>query len=206
MAEAPRKIISDILPAAPVEEAPKRQHKWHRKLPQALPDFMSRRLRTVRPHKALLLAGLACLTVCLLLGTLWIRANAKPIPRKYRNGLTFPLYYPYHLPRGYSVDRSSFTRPQKAVLAFSINTPLKRNVAVTEERIPQGVTLTQSSPSGIDLPFLHNFTTGIGPAQVSLWGQNMVCSIVTTQTWIILNVTGLTTATSLSVAESFAPL
>jgi hypothetical protein len=137
----------------------------------------------------------------------WLVINTKPIPGKYRQGLNFPLYYPANLPQGYTVDHNTFER-KGAVLIFVVDTPNGKHIAVSEEHVPVGLDLSQHPPdnSPIKLPDEDNFTTAVGTAQISLWGANLVCSLVTPNTWIILNISGFTNSQAELVAQSFKPL
>lgn len=136
----------------------------------------------------------------------WLIAHTKPIPAKYRQGLNFQLYYPQNLPKGYIVDKHSFQRKNK-VLIFNISSPSGKNIAVAEQHIPQGLDLSQHpNPSGVSLPDQRNFTTAAGSAQISLWGDKLVSSLVTPNTWVILNVTGFKMDDGQMVTESFSRL
>lgn len=140
-------------------------------------------------------------------GTLWYLANDKPIPRQYRSGLNFPLFYPQNLPHGYRVDRNSFQRQGK-VLIFNLLAPGKRNMAVSEEVLPAGLDLTGNSngPAGFTPAGQKNFTTAIGPAEYRLFGSHTIVSIVSQKTWIVINVTNIPQQTAIDVASSLQPL
>ena len=134
------------------------------------------------------------------------RNDSGLIPGKYTHGLAFPLYYPTNLPSGYTIDRTSFKR-QGNVLIFNIIAPLGPTIAVSEEAIPKNLNLTQNqNPSGIALPDQHNFSTAIGNAQVSLWGDKFVSSVVTQKTWLILNVTGYKIDDAQKITQAFTQL
>lgn len=157
-------------------------------------------------NRMLLWGGLPFLILAFAAGS-WLALNTKPIPAKYRQGLEFPLYYPKNLPAGYTVDRSSFRRDNK-VLIFSVSAPNGKTIAISEERIPIGLDLSQHvpNPNGIKLPDQDTFTTSIGSAQTTLWGDKYVTSLVTQDTWIILNVTGFTNKQAEKVAQSFVQI
>jgi|GEM_PF-1791285 len=161
--------------------------------------------RRWRRQTQALAAGLALLVVIGGLGAaFW--ASSTPIPQAARQGITFPLYYPKTLPQGYTVDAQSFTQKDKTVI-FSIKGPGGKNIAVSQQHLPVGLDLSvHKNPAGIKLPDERNFTTGIGQAQMSLWGDKMVASLVTNETWLILNVTGIPPKDAEAVASSFRPL
>jgi hypothetical protein len=153
--------------------------------------------------------GLGCAlgASIILAATAWflLSHDSKPIPRQYRKGLHFTLYYPAHLSSGYSVDLNSFQR-QGDVLIFSIKAPNGKNVAVSEQAVPSDAPAHQTSPAPIKIPGEKHFTTGVGSATISLWGKKYVSDIITDQTWIILNVTGFTVDEATTVTQSFTKL
>jgi hypothetical protein len=136
----------------------------------------------------------------------WIVTQTKPIPARYRQGLNYPLYYPANLPNGYGVDPTSFRRVDQ-VLIFHITTPSDKPITVSEQHMPSDLDLSQHpSPAGIPTPDQDNFTTSAGTAQTSFWGSNFVTSLVTPNTWIIINVSGYTKEQAELIAQSFRPL
>ncbi len=153
-----------------------------------------------------LLVGMSTFALIVVGAGLLINAYRQPIPAQLRHGLNFPLYYPTGLPTGYAVDSTSFRR-QDNVIIFAIKTPRSGTIAVSEAHLPIDLDLSvHQNPSGIKLPDEKNFTTSIGQAQMSLWGDKMVSSLVTQETWIILNVTGVSPRDAEAVTSSFRPL
>lgn len=159
------------------------------------------------PAKALVPAAILLLLLAISAGT-WLILNTKPIPGKYRQGLNYPLYYPSNLPKGYAVDRNSFQRKDK-VLIFNITSPTGKNVAVAEQHIPPGIDLSQhpaNNPAGITLPDQRDFNTAAGSAEISFWGDKLVSSLVTDNTWVILNVSGFRMDDAQKVTQAFTKL
>jgi hypothetical protein len=174
--------------------------------PPAQPAKWKRRLNPRRWARRTQLATGGLLLVGLSAGLVTVFYDSGPIPRSARKEIDFPLYYPKTLPPGYSVDARSFTQKDKVVI-FSIKPPHGKNIAVSEQHLPTGLDLSvHKNPAGIKLPDERNFTTGAGQAQVSLWGDKMVSSLVTEDTWIILNVTGITPTDVDAVTSSFKRL
>ena len=160
-------------------------------------------------RKKLVLAittGVIILAVGFALWIFTIR-DTGPIPRKYTKGLDLTLYYPTRLPSGYAVDPRSFERKENSII-FSISAPKRRNIAVSLQATPTDMPI-QSAPRGtpVGIPGERNFSTGIGQAHLSLWGDKYVSDIVTTRgTWIILNVSGFTTEEATKITQSFTEL
>jgi cytoskeletal protein RodZ len=164
----------------------------------------SKARKTIRYYVLLLFLLLVAISgICYLQ---YQRIYGKYIPVSMRHQLKFPLYYPTRLPNGYNVDKSSFKIQDKTVLIFSVLTPNGKNAAVTEEAVPTNTPTHQTSNSPIQIPGEANFTAPIGQAHVGLWGDKYVADIVTPQTWIIINSTGLTLDQAKAVALSFTPL
>jgi len=129
-----------------------------------------------------------------------------PIPRQYRHGLDFQLYYPARLPAGYVVDPTSFKRDGD-VLIFSITAPKGRNIAVSEQAIPSNVaTHPVKSNAPVPLASEKSFQSPIGNVHISLWGDKFVSDTITDETWLILNVTGFTTNEATTITNSFKKL
>jgi hypothetical protein len=164
-------------------------------------------LALIRRHPRRTLAVAVVTTIVFATpAAIWLIANTKPIPGKYRLGLNYPLYYPSNLPKGYSVDRNSFSR-KGAVLIFKISTPSGKKVVVAEQHIPRGLDLSQHpNPGGFTLPDKRDFTTAAGTAEVSFWGDKLVSSLVTENTWVILNVTGFKMDDAQKVTQAFTKL
>lgn len=159
------------------------------------------------PRRTLAIGAAAMLLLTIPAAT-WLIINTKPIPGKYRQGLGYPLYYPSNLPKGYKVDRTSYVRNDKTLI-FSIQAPNGKNIAVSEQHIPAGLDLSQhpaTNPAGIALPDQRNFTTAAGSAQISFWGDKLVSSLVTDNTWIILNVSGFKLDDAQKVTQAFTKL
>jgi hypothetical protein len=131
--------------------------------------------------------------------------DAGPIPKKYKQGLNFSLYYPESLPARYSVDQTSFKR-EGDVLIFSIKNNGGKNIAVSQQALPSEGVAHQENNAPLSIPGERVFTTSIGQVHLGLWGDKYVADIVTPKTWVILNVTGLTADQATAVAKTFREL
>lgn len=152
--------------------------------------------------------SIAAGTTALLIGLMaWWQLTARdtgPIPRTYAQHVSYPLFYPTRLPAGYMVDRNSFETRDKSVLIFSIKASDGRTIAVAQQAKPPDAPIHSKSSTPIKVPGERTFTTGIGDAYVSLWGDKYVADISTAAgTWIILNVTHFTADEAAAVAQSF---
>lgn len=156
--------------------------------------------------RAWLIASVVVLLVAVLVAGWFVRPwTSGPIPRAYRKGLDFALYYPTRLPPGYSVDQHSFKR-QGTVLIFSIAAPNGKNIAASEQALPINGPAHQATAAPVQIPGEKHFTTSIGDAHISLWGDKYVSDVITDQTWLILNVTGFTADEATAITQSFTKL
>jgi hypothetical protein len=172
---------------------------------EEMPDS---RLRHARPKHIRLLLFIAIgilATIAICLGYLTFN-NSGPIPRHYRKGLDFAIYYPTRLPEGYSVDGASLERKGDSIL-FSIHTPNGKNIVVSQQKTPPGGIPRESSPAPFQVPGEKSFSTAIGLAHIGLWGDKYVSDIATAEgTWLILNVTGFTAKEAIAVTQSFTKI
>ena len=147
---------------------------------------------------SLVLCGILLASLILKLTT-----NTSPVPVKFSKGLAFPIYYPKPLPENFSVDQTSFTQRDNTLI-FSIKGSSGRNIAVSEAARPSNLDLSGSNnPMGIKIPNNQTFSTPLGDAKLEVWGDKTVVSLPTPSTWIILNVTGISSQDAISVARSF---
>lgn len=165
-------------------------------------------LSLIRRHPRRTLAiAVAAVIILATPAAIWLIINTKPIPGKYRQGLNYPLYYPSNLPKGYKVDRASFDRKGN-VLIFNISSPSGKNIAVAEQHVPGDLDLSQHphTASGITLPDQRDFNTPAGAAEISFWGDKLVSSLVTDNTWVILNVSGFKMDDAQKITQAFAKI
>jgi hypothetical protein len=128
-----------------------------------------------------------------------------PIPRAYRRGLDFSLYYPVSLPAGYYVDKASFKR-EGDVLIYIIRRPGHKSAVVSQQALPTDGPVHEVPKGHMTVAGERNFMTAAGNVQIGLWGDKYVADIITNDSWIILNVTGYTADEAAAVAKSFTQL
>lgn len=119
---------------------------------------------------------------------LWQETTSTIIPASIARQALFPLYIPGKLPKGYVVQKSSFTIQNGVVVYAAINSH-GEHIAITEEATPQGFNFTnfyqtdlQSPKSIIGTPY----PTVIGMFQ----DTDRLMSILTPNTWILINSPG----------------
>ncbi len=155
------------------------------------------------------LIGAPLVIVVGVIASIWLYQEfTNPIPGNLRRQMKVPLYYPTKLPSGYEVDKASFTIKEQALI-FNIKGPDGKNIAVSEQRLPPDLDLSTrktTGPAGFKSPDQRNFKTSVGEADISLWGDKYVSSLVSLDTWIILNVTGFTGPEAEQITRAFKPL
>jgi hypothetical protein len=154
----------------------------------AQPD---RRRRKLRPALGFGIVAVVLLTMAAVFGYL-VFMESGSIPRTYRKGLDFSLYYPAQLPEGYYVDKRSFKR-EGAVLIFSIKRTGSKSVVVSQQALPTDQPVHKASNSPTPLAGERDFKTAVGDVHIGLWGDKYVADIITDDSWIIMNMTGYTT-------------
>ncbi len=155
-----------------------------------------------KPYVLAALIGVAMLSVAV--GIIFLNRDNGPFPPSITKKVEFQLYYPSRLPTGFSVDKESFSF-KDGVAIFTIRTPYNRSVSVSQQAAPADAPVQQSLAPGapVQIPGERSFPTNIGQGHIGLWGENYVADITTEETWIIINVTGLTADQAMPLAQSF---
>lgn len=107
-----------------------------------------------------------------------------PIPKKISESVTYPLYYPTSLPKGYSIDQKSF-QTTGSVVFYNITAPSKPTLAVAIQAVPSDFNFddfTQRQMTGS-----REILTPTGPAVLGQFAGKKVASIVINKTWLLIN-------------------
>jgi hypothetical protein len=75
------------------------------------------------------------LVAALILFLLVINRSSGPIPQNIKKSVSFPVYYPSSLPRGYALEKSS-VQYENQILFFSLNHG-SRKISVSEQVAPK---------------------------------------------------------------------
>jgi hypothetical protein len=97
---------------------------------------------------------------------------------------SFALYYPTRLPKGYVINKDSFTSPTDGVLVYSIINGTK-NITVSMQAQPAGLNISKllATYSGT-----HGVTTPIGSGTVGVQDNTtLIAHFLTGKTWMIVN-------------------
>ena len=124
-------------------------------------------------------------------GTVWLLtlhkpAAVDPFDAKTLASVDFPLYYPLQIPKGFRTDPKSVTEPQSGVVVFDMKDSKGRKIFVSEEA--RSSTYNYGGFfNGIERS--SQFKAQFGAAITGYLNneQNVVGSIVSQKTWVIVN-------------------
>ena len=105
---------------------------------------------------------------------------------KFQSQSKFPLYYPKTVPRGYSIDKSSYAITQ-GLFSFKLLTPKGKIIPVVEQKLKsrQAIPGTHKNLSVNIGP--RNFSTAAGIANIIATNEQVMGILTTEKTVIILN-------------------
>jgi len=131
-----------------------------------------------------------------------------PLPRQYLN-LGFPIYYPKTLPAGYYVDKQTLDNSSNTLL-FTIKNSSDnvKTVTVSEQITPAGFNPDKQLPDDPAGPSNEDrkFTTAAGKIEITYFQSNLVASLGTAKTWVIMNISTVPSADADAIARSFQKL
>lgn len=156
-----------------------------------------------RRNLVLAVSGLVTIVAVVLIFT--HRAPAKhtgPFPASISSAqVTIPVYYPKGLPPGFKTSGSKVVKQD--VLNYVVTSPNNDNFYVTIEAIPGGYDFAAfnkrfSGPTA--------YQTAIGTATMGLMNNELVCSIQTAKSWVLINSTATkSNADMATVAKALKP-
>lgn len=160
----------------------------------------SNRVTNIR-NLALISVGVFIVISTILFFTIGRRSS--PIPVDIQSGATFPLYYPDALPEGYSIDNSSFSLSD-AALIFSISySDGKKKLHVSEQPKPITLNLDEFYAKRFISPET-SFTAGNRIVVGSLASVKTASVVYDDVTWILIKApNGIEQETLRQIAGSF---
>lgn len=129
-----------------------------------------------------------------------IPRKAAPIPSEIVRRVTFPLYYPAALPKGYELARDSFSSTSQVVTYY-----------VRYEGTKKLIFSLQPKPADFDFEGFYlkqlfgakEILTPIGKATIGTMGETTIASVVSDRTWILIQAPdGIQTAELEAIAKS----
>jgi hypothetical protein len=153
-----------------------------------------------------LLLAIAGLIIIVAVAIIFVhRAPAKPtgpFPASITSAqITIPVYYPKNLPAGFEVSGSKVVKQDN--LRYVVTSPNKDNFYVNIQPIPSGYDF-----SAFDERFTDptTYQTTIGTATTGLMNNELICSIHTAKSWILINSTATkATADMSTIAKALKP-
>lgn len=106
-----------------------------------------------------------------------------PIPAAVRQQVDFPLYYPAHLPDGYSV--SQVPTVSESVVVMTVETPSGNNIYISQQAAPTGFDYQKFLSSELKRP--QEVSTSIGVGYIGGPVGRVLGSILTSKTWLLAN-------------------
>lgn len=106
-----------------------------------------------------------------------------PLPPQVIESVTYPLYYPAKLPKGYQIDEQSF-KANNQVVIYSLTKTGKPAMAIS----------IQPKPANFNFDDFHlkklsgskELLTRSGKAVIGVYGERTVGSLVTNKSWVLL--------------------
>lgn len=106
-----------------------------------------------------------------------------PIPKSVRSQVSFTLYYPGSLPKGWSLDRSSFyANSSDEVAGYLIKGP-QGNLNITVQPVPKNFDFTNLYSRR--LTGTVQFLTPLGQGAIGRASSQLVGSLVTPSSWVL---------------------
>lgn len=134
----------------------------------------------------LMLLGLVVAALVVILNS---RSAAVAVPDAVQKQTQFPIYVPEQLPPGYHTVEDSF-RADEGVLVFSISDDAGRTIAVTEQRLPEGLdfeSFYKEQMKDVRQVSGAPYASMIGQASVNGRPNGRLLSIKTDTTWVMVS-------------------
>jgi hypothetical protein len=138
--------------------------------------------------KKLLIGTLFIVLIAVVISVLLVvNKNTSPIPKDIQKSVSFPVYYPdtSKLPAGFSLDKSSITKPQPDVVVYSVKYGNGKKIIFSVQKKPSDSDIKAFNSQRISLH--TEVSTPIGKAEVGAIGDQSVTSLSTnSKSWIII--------------------
>lgn len=190
-------VHHDLAPLPPAEPRPTTAELIARHEQSSHKDSGGRR------NLILAVAGLIVIIAVALIFT--HRTPAKrsgPFPASISTAqITIPVYYPKGLPKGFKVTGSKVVKQDS--LNYDVISPNNDSFYVSIEAIPSGYDFATfnkrfATPTTYDTP--------IGTATMGLINNELVCSIQTAKSWVLINSTAIKSSADMAtVAKALKP-
>lgn len=182
---------------APVE-ADSKDSGFPLPLPQITPTAEKRRAKTRRrisfKKVAYTLILLALITGGVYGGYwYWSSKITLPIPSSIRSSAEFPLLYPSQLPAGYKINEGSFSTAN-GVIIFNAADSSSNKIAFTIQKKPSNFNFDAFYKQNLADSTI--FTTSLGQAAIGTANKQLLGSITTEQSWLLVTSTSKNVKTS----------
>lgn len=197
---ARKSTLKSSIPAPVITEAPlaepsttiEREPLEITNLQHASPHMSASRPTFSLPHisisRRVVKAVLVGIGIAVVVAALFLLLPTKPtvVPKDIRKNIPFSIYYPDQskLPKGYTLQKASFTSPDSGVVLYAVTFPRGKFVLSVQEK-PDKEEL--DSFTNQRLPVRYTLSTPNGRATVGVLGNQLVASLPTnSDSWVIV--------------------
>jgi hypothetical protein len=147
--------------------------------------------RNIPKRKRVWIVSILFLFILLLLATSYIHFSQKPNSNLLKQELSqaqknnnFPIYAPSSVPAGYFYKKGSIS-VSRGVVIYQLNSGANKNISISEQPVPEKVAMDDFYKR-----FLSNKVNAIsteGKAIIGTQGKQVVGSLETKNTWVLIN-------------------
>jgi hypothetical protein len=109
-----------------------------------------------------------------------------PVPAAILDSVSYTVYYPTNLPKGYKIDNKSFSSPQSGVIVFNLVNSKGQKIYISQEARP-----TTFNFGGYYNGFKDRSEVIVSDGTIAVGkinnGATEIASLATNKTWIISN-------------------
>lgn len=127
------------------------------------------------------------LVICGVAAFIFLSKSTSRFSADLKNSVAFPLYYPAHIPPGYSIDQKALANQTAAGQIYVILKNGAKTINISEQAKPA------SNPGILATTFEKNLTgaslasTPYGTAAIGIFSGRTAASLMTDKTWIIVS-------------------
>lgn len=121
-------------------------------------------------------------------------STPSPIPKSITSSVSFPIYYPSELPKGYKLNTESFNTNGRVVTYYFSNNA-GQNISISQQAVPANFDFDNFNKKRI--LGSKEILTPVGKATIGQSSERNVASVITDKTWILVSAPSDTTAAQL---------
>lgn len=151
------------------------------------------RSHSKREWKSWVLLGAGVLTVAALAaGIIIILLHRQPVATNpfdanTKSAVSFPLYYPTHLPAGYQTDKKSINLPQSGIVVYTIEGPNGAKIYLSQQARPSTFDFGGYYRNFADLQQTVTSNGTIAVGHISDKQTAVGSMVIGGKTWVLIN-------------------